>query len=204
MNTKLVNTTAGVINAALTQNRTAAGIALALESAQLLMSPETAAELERLRQYAESRKSREEELLATMGRIDLREAPEAWALGMTVISHLEGPHRASAPEELVPGLRRLIEQLQARVAELETAPTAVYRASHDSIVMGLYTTAAEARKHCETYVRRELPSASLDWIEDEEDGVAELAAAFGEEEYVTGYAVTALEVASAYDEEADE
>ncbi|MGW2379267.1 hypothetical protein [Streptomyces sp. NPDC001658] len=49
MNTKLVNTAADVILAALTQNRTAAGIAMALESAQLLMSPETAAELERLR-----------------------------------------------------------------------------------------------------------------------------------------------------------
>lgn len=49
MNTKLVNTAAGVINAALAQDRTAAGIALALESAQLLMTPETAAELEQLR-----------------------------------------------------------------------------------------------------------------------------------------------------------
>ncbi|QJT04407.1 hypothetical protein G9272_32335 [Streptomyces asoensis] len=49
MNTKRVNSAAGVILAALTQNRTAAGIALALESAQMLMSPETAAELEKLR-----------------------------------------------------------------------------------------------------------------------------------------------------------
>ncbi|MGA5330988.1 hypothetical protein ACPCJT_20385 [Streptomyces griseoincarnatus] len=49
MNTRLVNTAAGVILRALTQNRTAAGIALALESAQLLQSPETVAEMERLR-----------------------------------------------------------------------------------------------------------------------------------------------------------
>lgn len=49
MNTKRVNSAAGVINAALTQNRTAAGIALALESAQLLMTSETVAELERYR-----------------------------------------------------------------------------------------------------------------------------------------------------------
>lgn len=48
MNTRLVNSAAGVINAALTQNRTAAGIALALDSAQLLMSPDTPAELKRL------------------------------------------------------------------------------------------------------------------------------------------------------------
>jgi hypothetical protein len=93
--------------------------AFALESAQLLQSPETAAELARLRKYAENRQSREEELLATMGQYDLLTAPDAWALGMTVISHLEGPHRPSAAEELEPGLRRLIEQLQTRVAELE-------------------------------------------------------------------------------------
>jgi hypothetical protein len=49
VNTKRVNSAAGVILAAITQNRTAAGIALALESAGLLMSPEIAAELETLR-----------------------------------------------------------------------------------------------------------------------------------------------------------
>lgn len=49
MNTRRVNCAAGVINAALAQCRTAAGIALALESAQLLMTPETAAELVALR-----------------------------------------------------------------------------------------------------------------------------------------------------------
>jgi hypothetical protein len=49
VNTKLVNSAAGVILAALTQNRTAAGIALALDSAQMLMTPEVAAELEQAR-----------------------------------------------------------------------------------------------------------------------------------------------------------
>lgn len=52
MNTRLVNTVADVINAALTQNRTAAGIAIALDSAQLLQSPEKAAELVALRNDA--------------------------------------------------------------------------------------------------------------------------------------------------------
>ncbi|NUR42037.1 MAG: hypothetical protein HOV73_18315 [Streptomyces sp.] len=49
MNTKAITSAAGVINAALTQNRTAAGIALALDAAGLLMTTETAAELARLR-----------------------------------------------------------------------------------------------------------------------------------------------------------
>lgn len=50
MNARSVNAAAGVVQAAWAQGRrTAAGIALALDSAQMLMSPETAAELERLR-----------------------------------------------------------------------------------------------------------------------------------------------------------
>ncbi|NUH35317.1 hypothetical protein HUF15_00785 [Streptomyces samsunensis] len=87
-------------------------------------------------------------------------------------------------------------------------PTVYYRASHDSIVMGRYTTAVEARKHCETEERRSWPTGTtltFDWIEDEEDGVAELTVVAGQnEESVTGYVVTTVEVASEYDEEADE
>ncbi|MFJ3173757.1 hypothetical protein ACIPJK_23660 [Streptomyces roseus] len=50
MNTRLVNTAADVLHAAMEQGRvTPAGLAYALESAQLLQSPETAAELARLR-----------------------------------------------------------------------------------------------------------------------------------------------------------
>ncbi|MFJ8110467.1 hypothetical protein [Streptomyces sp. NPDC096132] len=84
------------------------------------------------------------------------------------------------------------------------APLAVFRAQHDSIVMGLYTTAAEARKHCETELRHEWPDSLLDWIEDEEDGIAELVAESADGENPTGYVVTALEVAAVYDEGADE
>ncbi|MEV6180135.1 hypothetical protein [Streptomyces sp. NPDC052015] len=49
MNTRSVNSAAGVILAALQQNRVPAGIALALDSAGLLMTPETARELAELR-----------------------------------------------------------------------------------------------------------------------------------------------------------
>lgn len=88
-----------------------------------------------------------------------------------------------------------------------TPELTVYRASHDSIVMGLYTTAAAAREHCEAEERRswaKFENPTFDWIEDDEDGVAELTAWVGGEECTTGYEVTALEVASAYDGEADE
>ncbi|MEU2340113.1 hypothetical protein ABZ608_42420 [Streptomyces sp. NPDC013172] len=90
----------------------------------------------------------------------------------------------------------------------ETVPK-VYRAQHDSIAMGLYTTATEARAHCVAEERRTWSTGAnpvFDWIEDEEDGVAELVtvAEDGETETVTGYIVTALEVAAAYDPDADE
>ncbi|MEV7793364.1 hypothetical protein AB0O68_15430 [Streptomyces sp. NPDC087512] len=105
-------------------------------------------------------------------------------------------------------LDRLLRTAQDRVAELEAAQGTVHRASHDSIVMGLYTTAAEARKHCETEERRSWPTGTtlaFDWIEDEDDGVAELVVTAGQnEESTTGYVVEVLEVASEYDAEADE
>lgn len=89
-----------------------------------------------------------------------------------------------------------------------TPELTIYRASHDAIVMGLYTTAAVAREHCEAEERRSWPAGtnlSFDWIEDEEDGVAELVVVAGQnEESTTGYVVEDLEVASKYDEEADE
>ncbi|MFD4787855.1 hypothetical protein ACFWN1_12535 [Streptomyces sp. NPDC058459] len=91
---------------------------------------------------------------------------------------------------------------RAQVAEMQSAPLTVYRADWSAFRLGTYTSAAAARKHCETHVKREIPGATLDWIED--DGVAELTAAFGEDERSTGYTVTAVEVASEYDEEADE
>lgn len=143
---RAVNAAADVIHRAqVNGTQTATGLAIALESAQLLQSPETARELERL---------------------------------------------------------------PARVAELEAAQGTVFRASHDSIVMGLYTTAAVAREHCETEERHSWPAGtnlSFDWIEDEDDGVAELVVVAGQnEESATGYVVEALEVASKYDPEADQ
>ncbi|MFJ8345120.1 hypothetical protein ACIQ9J_01835 [Streptomyces sp. NPDC094153] len=119
------------------------------------------------------------------------------------------------------GITRRIAPTQAlREDEPAEAPTlTVYRASHDSIVMGLYTTAAEARKHCETGMRREYDEStkvSLWWREDEdtvdqpEDGEQELfvhATPRGMDRgrtWRTGYVVTPLEVAAEYDPDGDE
>jgi hypothetical protein len=120
------------------------------------------------------------------------------------------------PIELL-GMASVIERLEQLASVEKATPTdeatpadlTVYRASHDSIVMGLYTTATEARAHCVAEERRAWAkgeSTVFDWIEDEDDGVAELVTVTedGETETVTGYVVTALTVAAAYDEEADE
>lgn len=145
------------------------------------------------------------------------------------------------PFELGETLTPAVDWLIARIAELEDerhktneslddavqalrarekSPLTVYRASHDSIPMGLYTTAAEARKHCETEVQREhaeTTEVSLWWREDEdtvdqpEDGEQELWETVRSKVVPgpgltrsTGYVVTPLEVAAAYDEEAAE
>ena len=104
---------------------------------------------------------------------------------------------------------RLLKQwAEKTTTPAEAAPElTIYRASHDSIAMGLYTTAAAAREHCEAEERHSWGKGdppSFDWIEDEEDGVAELTVWVRGEECATGYEVTAIEVASAYDKEAGE
>ncbi|MDT0387878.1 hypothetical protein [Streptomyces dubilierae] len=104
------------------------------------------------------------------------------------------------------GITRRIAPTQAlREDDTDGEPTlTVYRASWDTLPLGHYTTAQAAREHCEKRALRDLPSISLDWIEDEEAGVAELVGSIGEEERSLGYVVTAVDVASEYDEEADE
>ncbi|MFC8945955.1 hypothetical protein [Streptomyces rochei] len=222
MNTRLVNTAADVISRAMQQGRSLpAALAVALDSAQMLQSPETVAESAHYRGAFEAQQSRAE----TLDRL-LREAQAR-------VAELEQGHGtqarpADAPPE--PGMFRIIADLTnaddredalyaaerveyaltehgygcAVSVEAADAPLTIYRASHDSIPMGLYTTAAEARKHCETELRREWPNSLLDWIEDEEDAVAELVAENADGETPTGYVVEALEVAAKYDPEADE
>ncbi|MGW5123214.1 hypothetical protein ACWEQ7_03960 [Streptomyces sp. NPDC004069] len=112
----------------------------------------------------------------------------------------------------VDGITRRIVPVQV-LREDEPAvapPLMVYRAEHpdSGITLGRYGTEAAARAHCEATERRSWPtgtSLSFDWIEDEEDGVAELVVVAGQnEESTTGYMVTALELASAYDPDGDE
>lgn len=87
----------------------------------------------------------------------------------------------------------------------QPAELTIYRASHDSIVMGLYTTREAAREQCETLTRREVgDTALLGWVPDDGSEHAPEELCTGEDVECTGYVVTPLTVASAYDEEADE
>lgn len=144
----------------------------------------------------------------------------AWAAGRTVDRNALAVYMAVADAEL----RKLadhwaeraaagdgeLRQLRARVAELEAAPTTVYRAEHPDagITLGHYGTEAAARAHCEDLERRSWPvgtTFAFDWIEDDEDRVAELMVTAGQTaESTTGYIVTALELDSEYDPDADD
>jgi hypothetical protein len=188
VNARGVSSLAGVIHAAMQTHSTAAGIAMAVDAAGLLMSPETAAEIERLRASATGAHRRIEEVL------------DYYAEAVATVARLEQKRVE---------LERIANTERERVAELErhaAADVTVYRASHESIVIGHYTTAAAAREHCEAYVQREHPGAVLDWIADEDDELspAELAEQVGDEESLTGYVVTPVSVAAAYDPDGDE
>ncbi|MEV7712321.1 hypothetical protein [Streptomyces sp. NPDC088270] len=119
----------------------------------------------------------------------------------------------SDPAEIASWVAALCRLARIDVADPDACvvqPAVVYRAEHDGIVDGLYTTADAARRHCEALVSREYPAdatVTFDWLADEEDAdlaVAELVVQIAEGEVTTGYTVTPLEVAAAYDPDADE
>ncbi|MFE4535631.1 hypothetical protein ACFRKB_11185 [Streptomyces scopuliridis] len=213
MNATRVLAAAGVVHAAMEQGRrTAAGIAAALEAAGLLMSPEKAAELTALQ-------ARVAEAVPTVARLEQKrvELERIANAERARVAELEAER--SELNEMVRAVNAKAVDAFARVAELEAAPLMVHRASHDSIVMGRYTTAAEARKHCESVLRHEYDAStkvSLWWREDEdtvdqpEDGEAELfahvtpAGMSPGRTWRTGYVVTPLEVASECDPDAEE
>ncbi|MFJ8844304.1 hypothetical protein ACIRFF_15530 [Streptomyces cyaneofuscatus] len=88
-------------------------------------------------------------------------------------------------------------------------PLVVYRAEHGTIPAGLYTTEAEARRHCESLVSDEYPARTalfFDWIGDEDDPEEpyELVVQGPQEDAVpTGYIVVPLEVAATFDPDAE-
>lgn len=122
-----------------------------------------------------------------------------WCDDDSVVVLLSGPDREPYRLELDP-------EHAAALRDLLAGPDGPQRyvAEHDGIPLESYTRPAAARDHCEAHVHREWPDHNTDWIEDDEDGVAELTVWVGGEERATGYTVTAVPVTSEYDPEADE
>ncbi|WAL93925.1 hypothetical protein [Streptomyces sp. Je 1-369] len=130
--------------------------------------------------------------------------------------------RARASDRSADRLTRLLAPTQA-LREDEPAAEAqrfAYRAEHpdSGITLGTYASRKVARRHCETVARRENPVATFEWRPDgpwregddggPEPGESEELYEYGTHESSTwnptGYVVTPVEIASAYDEEADE
>ncbi|MFG2671397.1 response regulator transcription factor [Streptomyces sp. NPDC048445] len=98
------------------------------------------------------------------------------------------------------------------LAGLPTVPDTgltFYRASHESIVVGRYTTEAVARRHCESLLSNEHPATRaliFDWIGDEDDPEEprELVVQIdGGDEQPTGYVVQELRIEAEFDPDAE-
>ncbi|MFD3654372.1 hypothetical protein [Streptomyces sp. NPDC058620] len=204
MNAKRVNAAATVLLAAQQRGRfIPAALAMALESANLLQSPEKDTSA-----TAEAEFTPTATALLTGLALTLREQPTARQLldGLDELGELvvcDGD-----PTEIADWVAAL-----CRLADIDVhgaGPAIAYRVEHDSIVAGLYTTAAAAQQHCEALVSREYPASVavlFEWCVDEEDTELpglELDVQVDGRHVSTGYTVTPLEIATAYDPDADE
>ncbi|MEV6450959.1 hypothetical protein AB0M75_06590 [Streptomyces anulatus] len=105
-------------------------------------------------------------------------------------------------------LAHIDDDLGAAEAQPAAAHTD-YRAEHESIHVGHYTTEAAARRHCEALVSDEHPADRalvFDWIGDEDDPEepSELTVQVdGGDETPTGYVVVPLTVAAEHDPDAE-
>ncbi|MFE1192863.1 hypothetical protein ACFW6E_08690 [Streptomyces olivaceoviridis] len=123
MNTRSVNSAAGVILAAMQQNRTPAGIALALEAAGLLMSPEAAKDMASVstdavsvaeRAVDELRREHEESARLRSERNEFCDRVDT----LTAVAKGNKQHVQSLFAELQRAQRER-DEARARVAELE-------------------------------------------------------------------------------------
>ncbi|MFD7860943.1 hypothetical protein [Streptomyces sp. NPDC059783] len=212
MNLHRVSAAARVILAAQQTGATlATPLAVALEAEQLLQLPVPAPEKTTPTTGAEvtaAAVTARTTVLSALARA-LREQPTGArildaldALGEVLVQEGDGPEARSWADGI------------ALLAGLPAAPgdgLTVYRAAHDSISCGLYTTAAAAQQHCEVLISREYPEGVplfFEWCVDEDEteelpGI-ELDVMVGGEHVSTGYYVTPVPVADAYDPDADE
>ncbi|MEV5678552.1 hypothetical protein [Streptomyces sp. NPDC052179] len=120
-------------------------------------------------------------------------------LGEAVVSADLGEIAAWA--DALASLARIDDALGSAAAQ----PLVVYRAEHETIPLGTYTTEGAARAHAESELSREYAAdrtVMYDWIGDEDDPEApqELVAQVdGADEQCTGYIVVPVPVAARFD-----
>ncbi|MFF9124397.1 hypothetical protein ACF09J_13985 [Streptomyces sp. NPDC014889] len=146
MNTRAVNAAAGVIAAAMEQGKSIpASLAIALDSARLLQSPETAAEFEKLLRW---HREDGETITKLMARIERRRArlvkAEADLLEMRgLLSPTGEPRRIPAEVEIHERVAPAVEWLLGRVAELEARLAESDRPVDEDPIAYALTPAAE-------------------------------------------------------------
>ncbi|MFH9072744.1 hypothetical protein [Streptomyces alboflavus] len=127
--------------------------------------------------------------------------------------------RGPSVQESADKLTRLLAPTQALREDkpADEPPVIVYRAEHpdSGIVLGTYSNREAAVAHCEALATREGATGLVSWVPDtDDDAFSPEELTYFDVEYCdgndvpvqtcTGYVVTPLEIASAYDEEADE
>lgn len=161
-------------------------------------------------------------IAARMAKDDLRLVLEnvvAYAAALEAERHSTNEALSDAMvERSADKLTRLLAPTQALREDepVDEQPLIVYRAEHpdSGIVLGTYSNREAAVAHCEALAGREGATGLVSWVPDDGDAFSPEELTYFDVEYCdgddvpsqtcTGYVVTPLEIASAYDEEADE
>ncbi|MFE9300569.1 hypothetical protein [Streptomyces sp. NPDC006856] len=142
----------------------------------------------------------------------LREQPTGARLldGLDELGEAAVCEDAAAMTEWADALATLVG-IDEALGAAATAPLTVYRAEHETIRVVHYTTEAAARRHCEALVSDEHPAdrallytwASLGDDGDSEEPYELVVQVDGGPQVFTGYVVVPLDVADAYDPDAE-
>lgn len=183
-------------------------LAAALEMAGLLAAPSAPAELKKTTppgaEVTAAAAMARTVVLSALAR-SLREQPTA----ARILQGFEELGEAIIGEDLAEA-RSWVTGISLLAGLPATADTGLtyYRASHDSIVVGRYTTETVARRRCETLLSDEHPDDAVlifDWIgEDDPEEPCELGVQVdGGDEQPTGYVVQALRIEADFDPDAE-
>jgi hypothetical protein len=170
-------------------------VVLALDAAGLLQSPETAAELARLRQERAALNDVVAGADQERGLLTARLAELAPLERLQVQDCEFGQHR-----QWFADTEAVVSCPWCEIARLQAGRGEVYRALQDGAELAEYATAPAAGAHCESVLRRQLPEAVSDWIlRGDGSRVLDLVTHHGGQSSRTGLCVVPVQVYVAYD-----